>query len=187
MTFHPSCQRSPVQNLAAILETASLLMRFLHERFSHQGMKLGKSPPDWCGAHSAVLQENFSGMTSFWRASISSDASNGMQFHQMKCYWSSYEGNGALRTCRVHGVWFKTHAGECRYRDGSTSCSQDQTPPARTSTQKGPQTCACVRSWDHHSEFAVGLDWSVLQDGLLASAGWDQTVAVWHMSEMMVK
>eukprot|EP00983_Pelagomonas_calceolata_P121805 1160836-Pelagomonas_calceolata.AAC.6 len=41
------------------------------------------------------------------------------------------------------------------------------------------------KSWDHHTEFAVGLDWSVLREGLIASAGWDQSVAVWHMSEMM--
>lgn len=40
-------------------------------------------------------------------------------------------------------------------------------------------TCRC--SWDHHTEFAVGLDWSVLEAGVLASAGWDEQVAVWHM------
>lgn len=45
-------------------------------------------------------------------------------------------------------------------------------------------TAAC--SWDHHSEFAVGLDWSVLREGILASAGWDQSVAVWHMLDPMV-
>ena len=27
---------------------------------------------------------------------------------------------------------------------------------------------ALVRVWDHHSEFAVGLDWSTLAEGLLA-------------------
>lgn len=39
---------------------------------------------------------------------------------------------------------------------------------------------ALVRSWDHHSEFAVGLDLSTLQEGLMASTGWDEAVAVWH-------
>ncbi len=41
--------------------------------------------------------------------------------------------------------------------------------------------CVCARSWEHHTEFAVGLDWSVLQSGVLGSAGWDEQVAVWHM------
>jgi peroxin-7 len=39
---------------------------------------------------------------------------------------------------------------------------------------------ALLASWDHHTEFAVGLDWSLLQEGLLASSGWDEKVAVWH-------
>ena len=39
-----------------------------------------------------------------------------------------------------------------------------------------------VRVWDHHSEFAVGLDWSVLSEGVIASCAWDETVAVWHTS-----
>lgn len=39
-----------------------------------------------------------------------------------------------------------------------------------------------LRVWDHHSEFAVGLDWSVLSEGVLASCAWDETVAVWHMT-----
>jgi hypothetical protein len=38
-------------------------------------------------------------------------------------------------------------------------------------------------SWDHHTEFAVGLDWSMLAEGLLASAGWDQQVVIWHQAE----
>lgn len=39
---------------------------------------------------------------------------------------------------------------------------------------------ALLRSWDHHSEFAVGLDMSTLQEGVVASGGWDGVVAVWH-------
>ena len=37
-----------------------------------------------------------------------------------------------------------------------------------------------LRRWDHHTEFAVGLDASALVDGLLASTGWDEAVHVWH-------
>ena len=36
-----------------------------------------------------------------------------------------------------------------------------------------------LRRWDHHTEFAVGLDASPLVDGLLASCGWDETACVW--------
>lgn len=33
--------------------------------------------------------------------------------------------------------------------------------------------------YDHHTEFAVGVDMSVLVEGLLASTGWDEMVYVW--------
>ncbi|KIY95151.1 peroxin-7 [Monoraphidium neglectum] len=41
---------------------------------------------------------------------------------------------------------------------------------------------AQLRAWDHHSEFAVGLDMSLLQEGVIASSGWDEWTNVWHMS-----
>lgn len=34
--------------------------------------------------------------------------------------------------------------------------------------------------WDHHTEFAVGLDFSTLAEGVLASVGWDEMAFVWH-------
>ena len=40
-----------------------------------------------------------------------------------------------------------------------------------------------MRSWEHHTEFAVGLDFSVLREGLMASAGWDESVWLWHQAE----
>ena len=39
---------------------------------------------------------------------------------------------------------------------------------------------ALLRVYDHHHEFAVGLDWSTLQEGLLASTGWDEMTYVWQ-------
>lgn len=39
-----------------------------------------------------------------------------------------------------------------------------------------------LRSWDHHTEFAIGLDFSLLREGLMASAGWDEWAYVWHQS-----
>lgn len=39
---------------------------------------------------------------------------------------------------------------------------------------------ALVARYDHHTEFAVGVDMSVLVEGLLASTGWDELVYVWQ-------
>ncbi|PPS05332.1 hypothetical protein GOBAR_AA15333 [Gossypium barbadense] len=39
---------------------------------------------------------------------------------------------------------------------------------------------ALVGRYDHHTEFAVGVDLSVLVDGLMASTGWDELVYVWQ-------
>ncbi|CAH2040942.1 unnamed protein product [Thlaspi arvense] len=39
---------------------------------------------------------------------------------------------------------------------------------------------ALIGRYDHHTEFAVGLDMSVLVVGLLASTGWDELVYVWQ-------
>ncbi len=33
---------------------------------------------------------------------------------------------------------------------------------------------ALLRNWDHHTEFAVGIDFSTLVDGQVASTGWDE-------------
>ncbi|GBF98868.1 hypothetical protein Rsub_11472 [Raphidocelis subcapitata] len=41
---------------------------------------------------------------------------------------------------------------------------------------------APMRGWDHHSEFAVGLDMSPLQEGVIASSGWDGQTCVWHIN-----
>lgn len=47
---------------------------------------------------------------------------------------------------------------------------------------RAPAEAALLRSWDHHTEFAIGLDFSLLREGLLASTGWDEMTAVWHTS-----
>lgn len=36
-----------------------------------------------------------------------------------------------------------------------------------------------IATRNHHTEFAVGLDWSLFSDRL-ASCGWDGQVVVWH-------
>ena len=56
------------------------------------------------------------------------------------------------------------------------SCSYDMTVRL---WDTGAGEDAAVRTWDHHSEFAVGLDWSTLVEGRIASAGWDGAVWAW--------
>jgi len=46
-----------------------------------------------------------------------------------------------------------------------------------------PAAGPLLRRWDHHTEFAVGLDASPLVDGLLASCGWDEHAWVWHCGQ----
>ena len=38
---------------------------------------------------------------------------------------------------------------------------------------------AALRVWDHHSKFVSGLDFSTLDEGVLASTGWDELTFVW--------
>ena len=37
-----------------------------------------------------------------------------------------------------------------------------------------------LQVWDHHTEFAVGLDFSVLAEGVIGSTGWDEMAYVWR-------
>lgn len=60
------------------------------------------------------------------------------------------------------------------------SCGYDMT--VRLWDFTAPQD-ALLNIWEHHTEFAVGLDFSVLNEGMLASCGWDEQVAVWNMRE----
>lgn len=39
---------------------------------------------------------------------------------------------------------------------------------------------ALIGRYDHHTEFAVGIDMSTFVDGLMASTGWDEFVYVWQ-------
>jgi len=60
------------------------------------------------------------------------------------------------------------------------SCAYDMT--VRLWDFAAPEN-AMLRVWDHHSEFAVGLDFSSLQDGMLASCGWDGMAFCWHQTQ----
>ena len=58
------------------------------------------------------------------------------------------------------------------------SCSYDMTVSLWDFRQ--PEDALLARL-NHHSEFALGIDMSVLVDGLLASTAWDECVFVWQM------
>ncbi|KAL3690420.1 hypothetical protein R1sor_016729 [Riccia sorocarpa] len=57
------------------------------------------------------------------------------------------------------------------------SCSYDMT--VCVWDYRAPEDALLFR-YDHHTEFAVGLDMSTLVDGLLASTAWDESVFVWQ-------
>tara|TARA_B110001452_G_C15228052_1_gene425559 strand:+ start:1454 stop:2473 length:1020 start_codon:yes stop_codon:yes gene_type:complete len=37
-----------------------------------------------------------------------------------------------------------------------------------------------LRQYNHHTEFVVGLEWSLFDEGVVASCGWDNWLHVWH-------
>ena len=57
------------------------------------------------------------------------------------------------------------------------SCSYDMT--VRLWDTAAPEDSQ-LRVWDHHTEFAVGLDFSSLSEGMLASTGWDELTYFWN-------
>lgn len=76
----------------------------------------------------------------------------------------------------VRRVKFSPHS-----EDLIASCSYDMTVKLRSvSTGIG-------KVFNQHSEFVIGLAWSNLRPNLLASTGWDKTVAVWNPVDVAQK
>ena len=57
------------------------------------------------------------------------------------------------------------------------SCSYDMAVCVWDYT--APEDCLVARL-EQHTEFVLGVDYSTLVDGLMASTGWDESVFVWQ-------
>lgn len=77
----------------------------------------------------------------------------------------------------VRRVQFSPHA-----ESVLASCSYDMS--VKLWDFRAPED-ALIRSWDHHSEFAIGVDFNLLREGLIASCGWDEFTCVWQVPHGM--
>ncbi len=90
------------------------------------------------------------------------------------CRPNAETGVGGLRRYAVRRVQFSPHS-----ENVLASCSYDMT--VRLWNAAAPED-ALLRVWDHHTEFAVGLDFSSLAEGMIASCGWDEMAHVWNQN-----
>ena len=76
-------------------------------------------------------------------------------------------------TYAVRRVVFSPHR-----QDILASCSYDMS--ACLWNYQAPEGNALLQRYNHHTEFTVGLDLSVLQEGVMATTGWDEMVYSWR-------
>lgn len=58
------------------------------------------------------------------------------------------------------------------------SCSYDMT--VRLWDVSSNIEDALLKTWDHHQEFVIGIDFSVHEPGVVGSVGWDGQLYLWH-------
>ena len=54
------------------------------------------------------------------------------------------------------------------------------TAPAQDVSGAAPPHAAVVAQFNHHTEFVVGVEWSLFEEGLIGSCAWDGLMYVWH-------
>ncbi|KAK1273504.1 Peroxisome biogenesis protein 7 [Acorus gramineus] len=88
---------------------------------------------------------------------------------------------GPLTVLNGHGYAVRKVKFSPHHESVIVSCSYDMTVRVwdyKAGGDVGGE--AAVAVYDHHTEFAVGLDLSVLVEWLMASTGWDELVYVWQ-------
>jgi peroxin-7 len=138
---------------------------------------------DWCKYNDAVLATGSVDKTiRLWdvRAPgmpLATLGGHGYAVRRVK--WSPWSGR-LLFSCSYD---MTVAAWDCGPALGGAALAQPLPPGLAAGETAPPQmdgAAQMLRRWDHHTEFAVGLDASPLVDGLLASCGWDETACVWH-------
>ncbi|KAK4737982.1 hypothetical protein R3W88_001679 [Solanum pinnatisectum] len=107
------------------------------------------------------------------------------KFEILTCDWNKYD-DCIIATTSIdkvpiavlnrHGYAVRKVRFSPHKASAMTSCSYDMTVCMWDYTVED----ALIERYDHHTEFAVGVDMSVLVEGLLASTGWDELVYVWQ-------
>lgn len=91
--------------------------------------------------------------------------------------WDVRSPNTPLRVLRGHTYPIRRLAFSPHSETLLLSASYDMTVRLwNTSAPSDP----LLNVWNHHAEFAVGIDWDVLSEGMIASCGWDACIATWH-------
>jgi len=60
------------------------------------------------------------------------------------------------------------------------SASYDTTVCLWDIAERRPSDAGAIAQYNHHTEFVMGVEWSLFQEGVLASCAWDGCMSVWH-------